>query len=1052
MSLTVLPLRFFVTLAIALCCISADAASASGQQVDPDHVEKAKRGMALFKSDVRSILTQHCLDCHGGKSTKADFDLSTRESLMDSGFVTKSAEDSHLVQLIQHTADPHMPFKAPKLSDEQIQKVCEWINLGAPYDMPLAGKSDTSELGMQVSDDDRQFWSFRPLISVEPPVPTDEAWCRTPIDRFIRSRQQSQGLSPNPTADRRILIRRAYFDLTGLPPEPGDVDAFVNDPDPNAWPNLIDRLLASPHYGERWARHWMDVARFAESHGYEQDYDRPYAYHYRDFLIRAFNSDLPYNQFVQWQLAGDELAPDQPMAMMATGFLGAAAFPTQLTEAEFETARYDELDDMVMTTGVSFLGLSVGCARCHDHKFDPVPAVDYYRLAANFGSAIRSETEIDLDPAENLNRRQAFLNEIHDRERAIREYKITQLPTNFRQWLKDSPPTNSSDIWEPLHLVSVTSNAGTKFENLPDGSVLSTGAPPLKEVITIAADSYRGDARAIRLEALTHDSLPARGPGRAGNGNFALGNIEVHVVPVEAAESKTASNSTETRIELRNPRATHQQDSGSLSIAASIDNDPVSGWAVDQGGVGTDQAAVFDLTLPEDLKSGARWTIVLTLNHPNAHHTLGRFRISVSSHADLKPEVGRVGVDAKVAHAIDSLRTNVDESSEAWKTAIGWFATQDPALVKLQSELQQRKQAGPGLQLAKVMVTSEGLPHMSHHADDRGFPHFYPETFLLKRGDVHQKQEVVSPGFLQVLMPATANSETWKVAPPENWTRTSFRRASLANWMTDAESGAGSLAARVIVNRLWQHHFGRGIVASPNDFGISGERPDHPELLEWLAADLVANEWHLKRMHRLIMTSQVYMQSGQHDEDRAQKDRENVLFWRRTPKRLEAEAIRDSMLAVSGRLDRTQFGPGTLDPNMTRRSIYFFIKRSQLIPMMMLFDWPEHLVSIGQRPVTTIAPQALMFMNSPQGRDWASAFADRLIKGSPKQSLELQVSLAWQLAFGRLPSNDETVASMDFIRQQTDLYQSAGHADAEHRAVIDLCQTILSMNEFVYVE
>ena len=432
MSLTILPSRSFVILAIAFCCIASDVVSASGQQVDPDHVEKAKRGMALFKSDVRSILTQHCLDCHGGKSTKADFDLSTRELLMDSGFVTKSAEDSHLVQLIQHSADPHMPFKAPKLSDEQIQKISEWINLGAPYDMPLAGKSDSGGLGMQVSDDDRQFWSFRPLTSVEPPVPTDEAWCRTPIDRFIRSRQESQGVTPNATADRRILIRRAYFDLTGLPPEPADVDAFVNDPDPNAWPKLIDRLLASPHYGERWARHWMDVARFAESHGYEQDYDRPYAYHYRDFLIRAFNSDLPYNQFVQWQLAGDELAPDQPMAMMATGFLGAGAFPTQLTEAEFETARYDELDDMVMTTGVSFLGLSVGCARCHDHKFDPVPAVDYYRLAANFGSAIRSEPEIDLDPAENSKRRQMFENEIADRERAVAEYTKTQLPSSLR--------------------------------------------------------------------------------------------------------------------------------------------------------------------------------------------------------------------------------------------------------------------------------------------------------------------------------------------------------------------------------------------------------------------------------------------------------------------------------------------------------------------------------------------------------------------------------------------------------------------------------------------
>jgi hypothetical protein len=327
---------------------------------------------------------------------------------------------------------------------------------------------------------------------------------------------------------------------------------------------------------------------------------------------------------------------------------------------------------------------------------------------------------------------------------------------------------------------------------------------------------------------------------------------------------------------------------------------------------------------------------------------------------------------------------------------------------------------------------------MSHHADDRGFPHFYPETHLLKRGDVHQKQEVVNAGFLQVLAPAGVELSHWQVTPPEGPTRTSFRRAALAHWMTDPKQGAGSLAARVMVNRLWQHHFGRGLVSTPNDFGVSGERPSHPELLDWLASDLIEHGWTIKRLHKLIMLSQTYMQSGAYDESRAVIDRENVLLWRRTPQRLEAEAIRDSMLAVSGRLDLTQFGPGTLDQNMTRRSVYFFIKRSQLIPMMMLFDWPEHLVSIGQRPVTTIAPQALMFMNSPQGRDYATAFAKRL----PQDVHEQTVRAAWRLAFGRVPTDAESAASVQFLTQQPDPDQ----------AIVNLCQTILSMNEFVYVE
>jgi len=1047
-SLSAVRLAVFVALISVLTRpVLSDEAQKS---VPPDHPERAKKGLALFKASVRTTLTNHCLDCHGGKSVKADFDLSSRESLMSSGFVTDSADDSHLMQLITHAADPHMPFKAPKLADEQIEQIRTWINLGAPYDSPLSEKSKTPALEMQVRDSDREFWSFRPLHRAAPPVVRDMVWCRTPIDQFVRVRQEAVNLSPNPVAERRILIRRAYFDLLGLPPAPEQVDAFLNDPDPDAWPMLIDRLLESPQYGERWARHWMDVARFAESHGYEQDYDRPNAYHYRDFLIRAFNADLPFDKFVQWQLAGDELAPGNPLAMMATGFLGAGAFPTQLTEAEFESARYDELDDMVMTTGVSFLGLSVGCARCHDHKFDPIPSRDYYRLAATFGTAIRAETEIDLSPEENQKRRSEYESQLALRRQAVAEYELMQLPAKFREWLATAPATEPQGPWETLHIVSVKSSAGTTFERVADSSILSTGTAPAKEVITIVAESHRPGVRSLRLEALTHDSLPQKGPGRAGNGNFALGNLQVQVAPISAGPDASEGKSTAdlNPIRLVGARATHQQNADSLSVAASIDSDPISGWAVDQGGIGKDQAAVFDLEHPVKFADGTQWIITLTLNHPNPQHTLGRFRLSVSDTTQPLPAVGSPGPDAKVLHALNGLRKHADESSEDWTTGLAWFGTLDSEMTSLRQSVQELEKQGPGLQMAKVMVTSEGLPHMSHHADDRGFPHFYPETHLLKRGDVHQKQEIVTAGFLQVLAPAGVELSHWQVQPPEGWTRTSFRRAALANWMTDSKLGAGGLAARVIVNRLWQHHFGRGLVSTPNDFGISGERPSHPELLDWLALDLIEHGWTLKRIHKLIMTSQTWMQSGAYDEARAEIDRENILLWRRPPQRLEAEAIRDSLLAVSGKLNLTPFGPGTLDQNMTRRSVYFFIKRSQLIPMMMLFDWPEHLVSIGQRPVTTIAPQALMFMNSPQGRDYAVAFANRLSQESP----EVTIREAWRLAFGRGPSESELQAAEQFLIRQQDVHAAASHPDAKHRSIVDLCQTIMSMNEFVYVE
>ena len=1023
--------------------------------VPSDHPERAKKGLALFRSSVRATLTKHCLDCHGGKSVKGDFDLSSRELLMSSGFVTDSADDSQLIALIEHTADPHMPFKAPKLADTLIAEIRTWINLGAPYDSPLAEKSATPALEMVVKDSDRQFWSFRPLQPIDPPAVRDAAWRRTPIDNFVRAKQEAAKLTPNATADRRILIRRAYFGLIGLPPTPEQVDAFVNDSDPNAWSNLIDGLLESPQYGERWARHWMDVARFAESHGYEQDYDRPNAYHYRDFLIKSLNADLPYDKFVQWQLAGDELAPDNPLAMMATGFLGAGAFPTQLTEAEFESARYDELDDMVMTTGVSFLGLSIGCARCHDHKFDPIPSRDYYRMAAAFGSAIRSETEVDLSPDQNRKRQADFDAELVAKKQAASEYETTQLPAKFREWLTKEPVALPTGPWETLHIVSIESSSGTKLEQQADASILATGTSPAQDVITIVAESYRPGIRALRVEALIHNSLPQKGPGRAGNGNFVLSDIKVVVRDtVGWASSPSRQNSTEVQdgldahptvaAKLIAARATHQQNTDSLSVAASIDADPTSGWAVDAGGIGKNQAAVFDLESPIQISGAARWTITLSMNHPNPKHSLGHFRLSVSDQMQPSPEVGSSGPDAKVLHALDVLRSdeesgkNIDETSEDWKTGLAWFATSDAEMTSLRQAVSDLEKQGPGLQFAKVMVTSEGLPHMSHHADDRGFPHFYPETHLLKRGEVHQKQEVVTAGFLHVLSPAGKEFNDWQVTPPASWTRSNFRRATLAKWMTDSHDGAGSLAARVIVNRLWQHHFGRGLVSTPNDFGVSGERPSHPELLDWLASDLIEHGWTLKRMHKLIMTSQAYMQSGAYDESRATIDRENVLLWRRTPQRLEAEAIRDSMLAVSGRLDPRQFGPGTLDQNMTRRSVYFFIKRSQLIPMMMLFDWPEHLVSIGQRPVTTIAPQALMFMNSPQGRDYATAFAKRL----PTDSQEHAVREAWRLAFGRIPTAAESAASVQFLKQQPD----------GHQAIVNLCQTILSMNEFVYVE
>ncbi len=1016
--------------------LASQAQNVKPGNVPADHVERAKEGLKLFRERVAGILEKHCLACHGGEVIEGDVNLATRETLLASGVVGENAASSHLYSVVSHAEEPHMPKDKPRLSDEDLAALARWLDLGAPYDRPLAPAPTLPERSA-VSVTEREFWSFRPLRPVAPPRLKDP-WIRTDIDRFILEKLLDQGLRPNAVADRYVLIRRAYLDLIGLPPSPDEIIAFVNDPDPEAYEKLIDRLLASPCYGERWARHWMDIARFAESHGYEQDYDRPHAYHYRDFLIRAFNADMPYDQFIQWQIAGDELAPDQPLALMATGFLGACAFPTQLTEAEFESARYDELDDMANTLGTAILGLTIGCARCHDHKYDPIPTSDYYRFIANFTTTIRSEIELDLDPEENQRRREEFLAQISKARQELKQFQQQVVEAEFAKWLERIKDQSlPEDHWLLLPIESIQSTSKSVFRALDDGSWLAEGAAPQKEVLTIETAPISAQVAAVRLETLADPSLPSGGPGRATNGNFAIGNIQVWLLDGEHAKP----------LGLVNPRATHEQDSGSLSLAASVDGDPVSGWAVDRGGIGKDQAAVFDLAEPITLQQGQRLRWQLSCQHPNGQHSPGRIRLSISGvagrSADRQPPM-----PPEVREAMKKLReeSQVDHSSRdvVWQ----WFVKNHAEYQQRQRQLELMEKQGPSLKLTKVQVTSEGFPHMKHHADERGFPHFYPVTYVLHRGDVNQKKEVAEPGFLQVLMRNGYRAEDWQVPRPEGWTRTSFRRASLARWLTDVENGAGNLAARVIVNRLWQHHMGRGIVATPSDFGSQGERPTHPELLEWLAQDLVHHGWHLKRLHKLIMTSAVYMQSSQYDEQRAAVDRENRCWWRFVPRRLEAEAIRDAMLTVSGLLDTTMFGPGSLDSDMRRRSIYFFIKRSQLIPMMMLFDWPEHLVGIGQRATTTVAPQALALLNSPQCREYARGFAQR-IQARPRSE---QIAYAYLAAWGRLPTQEETEVVEKFLNEQSERHRVAGQPDALHAAWIDLCQALMSASGFLYVQ
>ena len=890
-----------------------------------------------------------------------------------------------------------------------------------------------------VTEADRQWWAFRPLAAVPPPSAGTPDVPSHPIDRFVTARLTENRLAPNPRADHRTRLRRATFGLTGLPPTPEELDAFAHDPHPDAWSRVIRRLLDSPRHGERWARHWLDVARFAESSGFEHDYDRPHAYHYRDFVIKALNDDMPYDQFVRWQIAGDELAPDNPLALMATGFLGAGVFPTQITANEVERTRYDAMDDMLATTGTAMLGLTIGCARCHDHKADPIPAVDYYRLLSTFTSTVRSDIDLDLDPGESRRAREAHALAHAPLVRERELYEQTELPRLFDQWLAAGAPQAPVATWEILSHGEITSQAGATLSPQDDGSFLASGTNAATDVYTFTAVTSTASLRALRLEALADPSLPGGGPGRADNANIGLSRIRLRVSPAHGGPARD--------IQLLRPRATFQQNDGNLSIASALDDDPHSGWAVDPQ-FGRHHAAVFDFAEPVSHDGGTRLEVTLEFAL-NTRHTIGRPRLAVTAAAD--PGIEAPDLPAGVADALAAVRHASPDSpaltADQRAALMAWWRTTDPGWRTLQNRVADHEKQAPQPRLTKVMVCAEGYPPVRMHTQGADF---FAETHVLARGSTDLKQGVATQGFLQVLMPGPGEETRWQ-SPPPSGARFSGRRTALARWMTDAEHGAGALVARVIVNRLWQHHFGRGLVTTPNDFGKQGAPPSHPELLEWLASELIRHGWRLKPIHELIMTSEAYQRDAGTREDAARLDPDNSLLARRSPQRLEAEAVRDSLLFVSGALDPALFGPGTLDPASTRRSLYFTVKRSQMIPVLQAFDAPEPLVSQGQRQSTTVAPQALFLMNSPQVRQWATRFAARFAPHADTPAATA-VTTAYALALNRPPSPTELEDAASFIVRQTDRHRSNGAPDPRAAALADFAQVILSLNEFIYVD
>jgi hypothetical protein len=579
---------------------------------------------------------------------------------------------------------------------------------------------------------------------------------------------------------------------------------------------------------------------------------------------------------------------------------------------------------------------------------------------------------------------------------------------------------------------------GASFSLLDDNSLLAAGKVKKSDSYTLRLRTDLASIGAIRLDALPHPSLTDGGPGRAKGGGVGLSELTLTARPA----GDESAQPTAVKLRVFQPGDADQNQ----ALAAAIDGDRKSTWLVETPN-GTLQSALFETTKPVGFDGGTLLTCTLKFEQ-NTERSLGRLRLSVSGTTQNASAEERP-VPEQVVRMLGVPR----ESRSADQTAalLRWYRHLDPGWQQLDQPVQEHLRAEPQPDIATVLVSSEGLKAVRLHTQGEDF---FEQTYFLRRGDPNLKRGVAPLGFLQVLMRVEEEKQPWIVAPPEG-ARTSFRRTSVANWMTDVQHGAGSLLARVMVNRLWRHHLGSGIVRTPSDFGNRGELPTHPDLLDWLAVELVRHDWQLKPIHKQIMLSGLYRRSGELEEEKVRLDELNRLFWRRQRRRLEAEVIRDSLLAVSGSLDERMFGAGTLDPEQSRRSIYFTMKRSKLVPMMQVFDAPDALSGMGRRPSTTIAPQALLLMNNPVIRERARGFARRMTlpaDDSPDDVPNELVQQAYLLALGRPPDAEELSASIGFIEHQAESYAADGETGGRETALCDLCHALMCLNEFVYVE
>ncbi len=970
----------------------------------------------FFETRIRPVLVERCAKCHGSQKASSGLRVDSLEALRKGGergpaVVPGDPQQSLLIHALSHNDDDLQMPPDKALPEFIVEDFHTWIRNGAPWpesldpDSPLGGSGN--------------HWALEPVRPLQPPL-TEQAWAWTPVDRFVAAKREQQGLEPVSDADKRTLIRRAYFDLVGLPPAPEDVIAFLADTSPTAFARLVDRLLASPHYGERWGRHWLDVVRYADTAGEGGDFPVPQAYRYRDYVIAAFNSDKPYDQFIREQIAGDLLEKGVPHEqyterVIATGYLAVTRRFGWNRLSEYHVT----LGECIDTIGQSLMGLTLGCARCHDHKYDPISMSDYYALYGILESTTfaypgsedekKPENNIPLIPADEV-----------EKILATHEAKILGPEADLRR-LEDETARLKGKM-------AVLEGNGSATLSIEAGKLLFAG---VKTKIAVVSDVvYRDVSVALEAQSDSEAGIVLR---YGDSKNFLLANyrpagpdiyfhevesggygamVDVVKTPDLALSIRLTATVKDDQVKftVSDGQKTYstQRKLTKITRAGSVgvfQNSSVP-QSLESFTVVSDSNPIFEDSFDDDLATRNRWQL-----------GAGVWRADLLSSSD-KKDGGQLQQSAVLQQELERLETSLAEARK---------------------QVEERK------------TTIAAIP--SAYAVSEGSPQ---DSQIHQRGDPKKLGRQVPRRFLEMLGGD-------RVSPGDG-----SGRLQLADWITRESN---PLPARVMVNRIWQYHFGRGIVNTPNNFGFRGQPPVNPDLLEYLAWRLRQTEWSVKSMHRMMMLSRTYQLSGEYQEDGTESDPNNEFHWRYTERRLDAEAIRDAMLVVSGELVRdrggphpfpppqkwaysqhTPFRPDHADYETLGRSVYLMIQRNRRNPFLELFDCADPRTTTPQRSVSTTPSQALYFMNHPFIRARAESFAIRLMAEMGEESE--RIKRAYQLAFGRLPDLGETTAAYDYLNEYRRHLVELGTSelDATAKAWTSQARILFSSNEFIHVQ